>query len=106
MNGIFQFVIFSVQEGSHLYEHGVDPYIGDVYHENPLILIATHFLIKNLNDFIPILFIIIDLITSVFIYYAAKHFTSKNVSQFSTELVNKLNYCIFFNYSLQNSNKK
>ena len=69
-----------VLEGSHLYENSVDPYQGDVYHENPLTLIGSSFLIKHLEEFIPLLFIILDLAASLLIYATAKNFVKKHVS--------------------------
>uniref|UniRef100_A0A6B2EB08 Putative major facilitator superfamily permease n=1 Tax=Phlebotomus kandelakii TaxID=1109342 RepID=A0A6B2EB08_9DIPT len=61
-----------VLEGAHLYDNGVDPYSGDMYHENPLILVITNALIKHLAVFIPSLFIAIDLLAATFIYGTAK----------------------------------
>lgn len=76
-----------VQEGAHLYDNSVDPYQGDVYHENPLVLIATSFLIKNFAGLISIILIMLDLMTAIFIFYGTKEITKKNVStQFEQNL--------------------
>ncbi len=56
----------------------MDPYDGDIYHENPLILFVTNYIINNFNDFIPLLFILVDLLTSILIYCSTKNFTRKN----------------------------
>jgi hypothetical protein len=69
-----------VQEGAHLYDNSVDPYYGDVYHENPLVLIGTSFLLKNFAGFTNVIFILLDLLTAVFVYYGTKGITKKNVS--------------------------
>lgn len=61
-----------VEEGAFLYGSGVDPYVGDVYHENPLVLVGTHFLIEHLSQFIPMLFVLLDLLTGVFLYFMSK----------------------------------
>ncbi|GAB0098215.1 phosphatidylinositol glycan anchor biosynthesis, class U [Sergentomyia squamirostris] len=61
-----------VLEGAHLHERGVDPYSGDMYHENPLILVTTNFLIKNLSPFIPGMFVLIDLLSALFIFGMAR----------------------------------
>lgn len=61
-----------VEEGVFLYGNGVDPYEGDVYHENPLVLVGTNFLIEHFSHFIPLLFVILDLITGVLLYLTAK----------------------------------
>lgn len=72
-----------MQEGAHLYENSVDPYVGDVYHENPFVLIGTSFLLKNLGGFVSLIFILLDLLTACFIYYGTKEITKKNVSNFT-----------------------
>jgi GPI-anchor transamidase subunit U len=72
-----------VQEGAHLYENEVDPYQGDVFHENPLVLIGGSFLLKNFAGFMHIFFILLDLCTAVFIFYGTKNIAKKNVSKTS-----------------------
>lgn len=82
-----------MQEGAYLYENSVDPYQGDVFHENPLVLVGANFLLKNLPViYISIIFILLDLLTAVFIYYAAKAITKKNVSQLSVWLEFVINF--------------
>lgn len=68
-----------MKEGAHLYGIGVDPYEGDIYHENPFILIASSFLLNNFRNFMSLIFIVMDLMTAVFIYYGAKGITKRNV---------------------------
>lgn len=75
-----------MQEGAHLYDHEVDPYQGDVFHENPLVLIGANFLLKNFAGLMPTLFILLDLLTAVFIFYATKNIAKKNVSLIYTLL--------------------
>lgn len=70
----------AVREGVFLYNHAVDPYDGDIFHENPLLLISSSFLLNNFSSFVPIFLILLDLLSAVFIYHAAKNFTRKNVS--------------------------
>jgi hypothetical protein len=65
--------------GAYLYDNEVDPYQGDVFHENPLVLVGAHFLFKNFNSFIPMVLIVLDLLTSVLVYYGARGITKKNV---------------------------
>lgn len=74
------FPIFIVKEGAHLYDNGIDPYHGDVYHENPFVLIGSTFLLKNFGDFMQLIFVALDLLTAVFIYYATKGITKRNAS--------------------------
>lgn len=68
-----------MQEGAHLYDIQVDPYQGDVFHENPLVLVGAHFVLKNFSSFVPIALIALDLLTAVFVYFGAKGVTRKNV---------------------------
>lgn len=78
-----------MQEGAYLYDHSVDPYQGDVFHENPLVLIGANFLLKNFAGFMSIILILLDLLTAVFIYYGTKGITKKNVCRlrFSKSIV-------------------
>ncbi|XP_070575617.1 phosphatidylinositol glycan anchor biosynthesis class U protein-like [Ptychodera flava] len=49
-----------VVEGLALYENGISPYSGDVFHETPLTLLMFHYM-KNISaELIPIAFIIVD----------------------------------------------
>lgn len=70
---------FTVQEGAYLYHAGINPYSGDMYHENPLILVASSFLIKHFSSFIPFLFILMDLTTATLLYQMAKRFVKEMV---------------------------
>lgn len=69
-----------MKEGAHLYELGVDPYQGDIYHENPFVLIGSSFLLNNFNDFMSLILIFLDLLTAVFIFYGTMGITKKNVT--------------------------
>lgn len=64
-----------------MYGNGFDPYAGDLYHENPLILYVSHFLINNAAALIPSFFIIADLVCASLLYKMAKTFTTKMVSK-------------------------
>lgn len=61
-----------VEEGAFLYSKGIDPYHGDIYHKSPLMLVASSYLIKNWANIIPILFVFLDLLTGVLLYFMAK----------------------------------
>lgn len=69
----------SVQEGVYLYENDVDPYQGDLFHENPLILLGASFLLKYFSDFVSVILILLDLLSAIFIFYGTKEITRKNV---------------------------
>lgn len=83
INETFLFIQL-VREGAHLYKAGIDPYAGDLYHENPLILITSNFLINYLEPFIPYVFILCDLVCGALLFQMAKNFSRKmvNVSAF------------------------
>lgn len=86
-------LVILVQEGAHLYENSVDPYQGDVFHENPLVLIGANFVLNNFAGFVPVIFILLDLLTAVFIYHATKGITRKNVRNHERLLTLMVNDC-------------
>lgn len=74
------FHLISVQEGAFLYKNNVNPYSGDLYHENPLILYASNFLIQSAGKFIPYLFVACDLFCAFLLYRMAKELIPQMVS--------------------------
>lgn len=64
----------------YLYNNGIDPYSGDIFHENPFVLKAACILLNNFADFSWLIFIVIDLLTAIFIYFGTKSISRKNVS--------------------------
>lgn len=74
-----------VTEGVHLYNIGIDPYSGDLFHETPLGLVTFDFIQKHFSiNGIWILFIMIDLTTAHILGITAKFYIE--------ELVRKLKY--------------
>ncbi|XP_011561007.2 phosphatidylinositol glycan anchor biosynthesis class U protein [Plutella xylostella] len=63
-------------EGVYLYDHDVNPYEGDAFHESPIMLIVFHFLMKKVPYLLPLIFTIIDLITAHLLYKTAKSFVA------------------------------
>uniref|UniRef100_U5EXN7 Putative major facilitator superfamily permease n=1 Tax=Corethrella appendiculata TaxID=1370023 RepID=U5EXN7_9DIPT len=63
-----------VQEGVHLFTTDVNPYHGDLYHESPIVLFGTSYLLKNCDHFIIYIFILLDLLTGILLYFASKVF--------------------------------
>lgn len=55
-----------------MYDAGINPYTGDVYHENPLVLIASNALIKYVPALIPFLFVVADLLCAALLYQMSK----------------------------------
>lgn len=76
----FCFFEFLVQEGAFLYEKGINPYSGDLYHENPLILYFSNFLLRNVNSFIPYIFIGCDLLCAYLLMRMSQIFIAQTVS--------------------------
>lgn len=70
-----------VQEGAFLYENNINPYSGDLYHENPLILYASNFLIRNAAPIIPYLFVGCDLLCAFLLFRMAKDLIAQMVSK-------------------------
>ncbi|KAG5676334.1 hypothetical protein PVAND_006177 [Polypedilum vanderplanki] len=75
-----------LKEGVFLYDNGIDPYDGDIFHESPFILIAANFLLKNFGEFISLILIIIDLLSAVFIYYGSKSISKRNYERQQLEV--------------------
>lgn len=69
------FICVAVQEGAFLYRSGINPYQGDMYHENPQLLVATNWLIVYCPRAIPALFVLLDIATAALLYSMAKRFT-------------------------------
>lgn len=76
---LFLIIIHTVQEGAYLYNNGINPYIGDMYHENPFILIVSSQLINYLPGFIPIIFVGLDLMVGILLFFMAKNFIKQMV---------------------------
>ena len=72
--------MISVKEGAYLFENGVNPYDGDMYHKSPLILLLTSQLIKCYSAAIPYIFVMLDILTGVLLYIATKRFINEMVS--------------------------
>lgn len=69
-----------VREGAFMYNANINPYTGDMYHENPLILVATNFLINKMPLAIPYLIISLDLAAGWLLYKMAQRFIREMVS--------------------------
>lgn len=71
-----------VTEGVYLYNFGIDPYTGDLFHETPIGLYVFNFIQQHLPQSILFcLFVFTDLLTALFLGLTAK--------QYATELVFK-----------------
>lgn len=64
-----------------MYNANINPYTGDMYHENPLILVATNFLISTMPHVIPYLIILLDLAAGWLLYKMAQRFIREMVGE-------------------------
>lgn len=62
-------------EGVYLYDHNINPYDGDSFHESPIMLVFFHYLLKNVPNLLPVLFTLLDLLTAHLLYKTSKAFT-------------------------------
>ncbi|XP_017794815.1 PREDICTED: phosphatidylinositol glycan anchor biosynthesis class U protein [Habropoda laboriosa] len=71
-----------VTEGVYLYNFGIDPYTGDLFHETPIGLYVFNFIQQYLPQWVLFcLFVFTDLLTALLLAFTAK--------QYATELVSK-----------------
>lgn len=70
-----------MREGAFMYNAKINPYTGDMYHENPLILVATNFLINKTPHAIPYLIILLDLAAGWLLYKMAQRFILEMVCE-------------------------
>uniref|UniRef100_A0A224XGS1 Putative major facilitator superfamily permease n=1 Tax=Panstrongylus lignarius TaxID=156445 RepID=A0A224XGS1_9HEMI len=61
-----------VTEGVSLYQHGISPYAGDVFHETPIALWTFNVIISYFPSLIGIIFILCDMMTGVILYMTAR----------------------------------
>lgn len=72
---------FSVTEGVYLHKFGIDPYVGDLFHETPIGL----YVFNLMQEYLPqwalfLLFVVVDLTTALCLALAAKHYAIELVS--------------------------
>lgn len=70
---------FSVTEGAYLYNEGINPYVGDNFHETPLGLIVFDKMINHIPQWIGIIFVVCDIVTAHVLYHTAQTFMSEMV---------------------------
>ncbi|XP_070495128.1 phosphatidylinositol glycan anchor biosynthesis class U protein [Chironomus tepperi] len=70
-----------LKEGVFLYDNGIDPYIGDIFHQNPIVLKSASFLMGTVGEYVSLIFIILDLLTAVFIFYGTRGICKKNYNK-------------------------
>jgi phosphatidylinositol glycan class U len=70
---------FPVTEGAYLYSEGINPYVGDSFHETPLGLTVFNKMITHIPQWIGIIFIVCDLVTAHVLYHTAQMFLNEMV---------------------------
>lgn len=71
--------LFPVTEGAYLYSEGINPYLGENFHETPLGLIIFHKMISSIPQWIGFIFIVCDLATAHVLYHTAQIFMNEMV---------------------------
>ncbi|XP_022914946.2 phosphatidylinositol glycan anchor biosynthesis class U protein-like [Onthophagus taurus] len=66
--------IHRVIESCYRADLGVDPYSSDIFHESPLHLVFYQFLITNFGDYLPFVFIFVDLLIALLLFNMAKNY--------------------------------
>lgn len=74
-----------VTEGAYLYSEGINPYVGDNFHETPLGLIVFDKMINHIPQWIGIIFVVCDLVTAHVLYHTAQTFMSELFSRQTRE---------------------
>lgn len=70
-----------LQEGVFLLQQGIDPYKGDLVHETPLLLKALSGILINYAQFLPLLYIILDLCTATLLYSMSRCFVERKMEE-------------------------
>lgn len=63
-----------VTEGAALYNVGTSPYLGDMFHDNPLWLVAFNWMLQNVPQYITYIFILSDMMTAHLLFLTAQKF--------------------------------
>ena len=69
--------------------HNISPYEGDTFHEVPLFLQFYHFLLINVDQWIPVIFSVVDLMTAIFLGIAS-HMQLKQMRSWEKLKIRKL----------------
>ncbi|CAG9581339.1 unnamed protein product [Danaus chrysippus] len=59
-------------EGVYLFDHGINPYEGDSFHESPIMLFVFHILLKKVPYLLPVIFTFLDVFTAHVLYKTSK----------------------------------
>ncbi|CAK9815749.1 Phosphatidylinositol glycan anchor biosynthesis class U protein [Anthophora quadrimaculata] len=71
-----------VTEGIYLYNIGIDPYAGDLFHETPIGLYVFNFIQQYLPQWVLFsLFVFTDLLTALLLAFTAKEYATELVSK-------------------------
>ncbi|KAJ3045481.1 hypothetical protein HDV00_009134 [Rhizophlyctis rosea] len=67
-----------LQEGLYLFQHGIPPYDGSIYHQAPLLLPLFHFIPSRLH---PLVFILLDLAIAHFLILIAEYKQQRDAAE-------------------------
>ncbi|XP_022225993.2 phosphatidylinositol glycan anchor biosynthesis class U protein [Drosophila obscura] len=70
-----------MKEGIYLLDQGIDPYSGDLVHESPLVLKALSGLFLNFPQWLPIFYIVLDLLTGALLYNLSVRFVKQKLQK-------------------------
>ncbi|XP_017839677.2 LOW QUALITY PROTEIN: phosphatidylinositol glycan anchor biosynthesis class U protein [Drosophila busckii] len=70
-----------MQEGVFLLKQGIDPYRGDLVHETPLLLKALSNILINYGEWLPLIYIILDIFTAALLYLTSKRFVEQKLEE-------------------------
>ncbi|EDW78127.1 uncharacterized protein Dwil_GK24175 [Drosophila willistoni] len=70
-----------MQEGVFLLEHDIDPYSGDLVHESPLVLKGLSWIFLNYASYLPLLYILLDLLTAGLLWIMSHWFVKHKLQE-------------------------
>ncbi|BFF93638.1 phosphatidylinositol glycan anchor biosynthesis class U protein [Drosophila madeirensis] len=70
-----------MKEGIYLLDQGIDPYSGDLVHESPLVLKALSGLFLNFPQWLPLIYILLDLLTGALLYNLSVRFVKQKLQK-------------------------
>ncbi|XP_017152144.1 phosphatidylinositol glycan anchor biosynthesis class U protein [Drosophila miranda] len=70
-----------MKEGIYLLDQGIDPYSGDLVHETPLVLKALSGLFLNFPQWLPLIYIMLDLLTGALLYNLSVRFVKQKLQK-------------------------
>lgn len=89
-----------MKEGVFLLQQGIDPYIGDLVHETPLLLKAISGILIGYAEFLPLLYILFDLCTAWLLYAMSSRFIEQKLKEQHLESKNYADDTVELQYNV------